>query len=497
MLPNLIDKLISRYNSLKNSTVLGVLFLLSLFLRFPFFFRDYIDRDESTFILVAQSLVEGNLPYTELWDLKPPITFLFFSIIIWVFGKSFIAIRLAGAVIIALSSYYTYRISSKISNKKIAFWVGMSCVILQSCFGSIQGVMSEHIGMFFLVPAIYIITIKKEWYWLGFSGVLMGISIMAKLNMAYTALFVGIYLIYYFIVLKKDAKSLVGTIAYGLGIIVVILITWLPYFAQNLGELWWKSVIIAPLDYANERTYSILKFITMPTFFLTTIFIFFSWKKKYLNLKNTKIQLLLIVMLGVLYAFLKGGKINSHYLIQLYPIILVLAGIVLANLSPKLKLKISKRYLLILLLIPSESYVEYYHIIKHKIERGSFYNGEGITVPQYIRDHNISAKNIVFFNYHIGYWLLDLKPPTKASLHPSNICRPELFPAYNNPRKTTMEELKYIMDNIKPNTLVVKKNKSIFDKKQLEANTYIDAYIKKHYKLSSAIDKAEIYTRLK
>jgi len=28
------------------------LFLAALFIRFPFFFRDYIDRDESTFILM-------------------------------------------------------------------------------------------------------------------------------------------------------------------------------------------------------------------------------------------------------------------------------------------------------------------------------------------------------------------------------------------------------------------------------------------------------------
>ena len=73
-----------------------VYFVAALLIRLPFFFRDCIDRDESTFILLGQSWVDGFLPYTQLWDLKPPLVFLFFAIIIQIFGKSYIAIRLFG-----------------------------------------------------------------------------------------------------------------------------------------------------------------------------------------------------------------------------------------------------------------------------------------------------------------------------------------------------------------------------------------------------------------
>ena len=44
------------------------LFLSALFIRLPFFTRDYIDRDESTFILMGQSVADGHLPYVHLWD---------------------------------------------------------------------------------------------------------------------------------------------------------------------------------------------------------------------------------------------------------------------------------------------------------------------------------------------------------------------------------------------------------------------------------------------
>ncbi len=93
--------------------VLASLVSLSVLLRFPFFFRDYIDKDESTFILMGQAWVDGFLPYTLLWDLKPPLVFLYFAKIIYLFGKSLFAIRFFGAVIVGFNGYLLYRIATK------------------------------------------------------------------------------------------------------------------------------------------------------------------------------------------------------------------------------------------------------------------------------------------------------------------------------------------------------------------------------------------------
>src|SRR5690606_37461734 len=127
------------------TTLFLLLLFIALLIRFPFFFRDYIDRDESTFILMGQAWVEGHLPYTKLWDLKPPITFLFFAGIIKVFGKSFIAIRLIGTLIVAGSALTAYGISRRTSSMNSSLWVALGTVALLSLFGSLQGVMSEHI----------------------------------------------------------------------------------------------------------------------------------------------------------------------------------------------------------------------------------------------------------------------------------------------------------------------------------------------------------------
>jgi hypothetical protein len=203
-----------------------------------------------------------------------------------------------------------------------------------------------------------------------------------------------------------------------------------------------------------------------------------------------------VAIIGVLFAFFKGGRINGHYLIQLHPILVVLVVLVISQVQFFMNLSWKPYYLIILLLIPMESYLEYGNIIKNKVEKGTYFNGEGISVPKFINENNLETKNILFFGYHIGYWRLDTKPPTKAATHPSNICRDELFPFYDNPRKTSMEELRYIMETIQPKTVVTRKDRRVFDKKQIAENEYIDAYLSKHYKVYSTVEKAEILQRL-
>lgn len=157
MLKNSIRVLVGKFKDLNDKKVITTLSLACLFIRFPFFFRDYIDRDESTFILMGQSWVDGFLPYLQLWDLKPPLTFAFFAAIISIFGKSFMALRIAGTILVIVSAFFTYKISAQVTSKKVALGAALGTIVLLSLFGSLQGVMSEHLSMAFLcLPFIYL-----------------------------------------------------------------------------------------------------------------------------------------------------------------------------------------------------------------------------------------------------------------------------------------------------------------------------------------------------
>ncbi|MBT8301997.1 MAG: glycosyltransferase family 39 protein, partial [Maribacter sp.] len=320
MINKAIKRLRSDSESLNISTIIFWLVITALFIRFPFFFRDYVDRDESTFILVAQSWINGHLPYTQLWDVKPPLTFLYFASLIYIFGKSLFTIRLFGTILVIISSFFTYKIGVQIATKKIAFWAAIGSIVFQSLFGSLQGVMSEHITMAFFMPALYLLVRHRTISMVFIAGILMGISVMIKLNMAYAILFIGLYLLYDSFRKKAYSLGLLNAIAFGSGIIIIILFTILPYYLNDLVLLWYKSVIKAPLDYTSARRYSVLEM--APFLILISGFFIWIWKRKYFDFKDRSLQLLLVAIIGIVLSFVKGGRINGHYLIQLYPILL-------------------------------------------------------------------------------------------------------------------------------------------------------------------------------
>jgi hypothetical protein len=481
------------FSEIKNKTVFSIFTIIAFFIRFPFFFRDYIDRDESTFILLGQSWADGFLPYTQLWDLKPPLTFAFFATIISIFGKSFIAIRLAGVFLVVCTAYFTFKISIATISKKASILVGISCIFLLSLFGSLQGVMSEHICIAFFIPALYLLQTKKSFGHLFLAGLFMGITVMVKLNMAFPIFFIGLFLLYESMYTNRSIRFL-QVVFFAVGVITVIGATILPYLLTNQFIIWWESVVLAPLEYTEARRYSILKL--APIFLITGIFLIYAFKSKNLNFKDRSVQLLLVAIFGVLVSFIKGGRINGHYLIQLHPMLLILVGTVLYNVRLYYKTLIPKYFVFLFLLIPVESYLEYVNVLKYKYKYHTFFNGEGFSVPRFIMENRLETQNILFFEYHIGYWNLDTLPPTIASTHPSNICRDELFPFYANPRQNSIEELKYIMEELQPKTVVIRKGKRILDKKEVEENDYIDAYLSKHYSLFATVENAEILQRL-
>jgi len=483
-------------SNLSEKAIFAILFLYCLFIRLPFFFRDYIDRDESSFILMGQSWVDGNLPFTELWDIKPPLIFFFFGSIIYFFGKSFIAIRLIGVLLVTTSSFFTYKLAKEDASKSIALVTALLCIILQSLFGSLQGVMSEHIAMAFMTPAIWLmVTTKNSNYkWIGI-GVLVGCALMVKLNLAYVALILGLIIIWTSYKNEKSILSILNPILYGLGALVIIMLCFLPYYIDDLYMLWWKSVVEAPLAYAGARNDSFIKLLAYLSPFI--LLIWYSWKIGFLNLKNHNKLFIIGSIFGTLLAFIKGGRVNGHYLILIYPTILAFIAILIKkkySLRPK---NLIPYIILFLFLIPVESYLEYYNIIKHKIERGSLFNGEGITVPKYFNDYGINSSNIYFAEYHIGYWLMNVKPVSKSATQPSNILKDEMFFAYENLRATGEEELKYIIEQKSPSHIVTRKNRRVFDKKEYKANFYINLQLLKLYKPLDTVDNAIIYERLK
>ncbi len=498
MLDKVITSLIPNYHELKRKRVFLFLFVLALLIRFPFFFRDYVDLDESTFILVGQSWLDGHLPYTLLWDLKPPLAFLFFAGVIAVFGKSFIAIRAAGTLVVALGAFFLYAIGTTINTKKVGIWSAIFYVILSSLFGSLQGVMSEHLSMFFFLGGLYLLINTQRLPLLLVSGTLFGCALMTKLNLSYAVLLLVLGLFYFLIKKNGFRTALISMIGLGLGILIPVALLYLLYASSGFGEVWWQSVIQASLAYGevpfSERLDTIIPIIVIALLIVG----FVRWNKRTAVLQNNQqLALLLLAVAGILFSFYKVGKINGHYLIQLYPFLILLLFSFILHYPISTSKWFVRISVFLLLLVPMESYLEYYAIAKNYSQHQTLFNGEGIDVPKYLVENELDSGSIWFLEFHIGYWVLGQKPITKATTHPSNLMRDQLFTYMENDRKTSLDELKYILHEKAPKIIVTKGARIPFnaDHKE-EVYAYFAAYLNQHYSLIEKIGKATVYKRL-
>ena len=451
--------------------VLASLVSLSVLLRFPFFFRDYIDKDESTFILMGQAWVDGFLPYTLLWDLKPPLVFLYFAKIIYLFGRSLLAIRFFGAVIVGFNGYLLYRIARNHTSSIYALTLGVLTIYFLSLFGSVQGVMSEHLGLFPILLGCYLLVENRNYFW---GALLFSFGLFFKLNIAY-----GMLLAFPFLFAQRRDEMKEMITGCFLGGVIATLITGI-WFINNTG-LFLESVFYAPLAYTKATISQQLK-----TFLsLLPAFILLTWLFK----KYHKHRFYTLFTAGVLFSLIRLGKVNGHYLLQVYPFMILLIGILIYKLKPKLSRQI---VLILLLIIPIETYKETWDLLKYHKNTGYWHNGEGHEIARFLKDHNLDKKTAYYTDYHIGYWLTNNRPLSKVVTHPSNIERPELFPFMRVKDSTPAAVLEELLTNQKPEIIIAKSRKNF---KNAVLESLLTSTLKQNYQQIKSVGSAFIYKR--
>jgi hypothetical protein len=99
-----------------------------------------------------------------------------------------------------------------------------------------------------------------------------------------------------------------------------------------------------------------------------------------------------------------------------------------------------------------------------------------------LKKRKLDDNKIFFADYHICYWLLNQYPLTKSTTHPSNLARPYLFPYYGDSNKTSLEELKYILEGIRPEVMVSESNDLHFFTDSSVENLYFRKIVNSNFK---------------
>jgi hypothetical protein len=465
------------------------LFGTTLFIRFPFFFRDYIDKDESTFILMGQSIADGYLPYDRLWDLKPPLLFYFFALIERVFPHSFVALRFCGVLIVFISAVLLMIIAWQ-ARLKNGFLIALGYVVLASEFGSLQGVMSEHLAVFFMLLGL-VVFMRDQKRSIDFflCGVFFGCAVLCKLNYAYAVAALSVF----FLIngyRNNDVKHKVfNLLQIGVGILLPVSLMAIPFIFSQKTDLFVNSVFLAPLKYARALNFSFIDKLKTSwwVFALTGLLIYVALKRS--KEENRWIVFMCSAILaGTVYTFFSSGIVNGHYLVQIYPFILLLVfGVIVQKL---IQLKFGWAALVVIL-VSGESILEYARLIKATKNPPEY--RATFEVLDVLKQRGLDKSKIFFADYHIGYWLLHKYPLTKSTTHPSNLARPYLFPYYNEPVKTSLEEMSHIFDGIRPDVIVSETDGLKFFPEGTSENAYFKNIISRDFQMIYKDSRDRIY----
>src|SRR5262245_9570798 len=457
--------------------ILTGLLAFSIVIRLPWFFIDVIDPDEGIFILAGQHLSQGHLPYTVVWDNKPPLGFVFFAAIISIFNNSLMAIRLGGAVLVAIAAYLVFSICGTLTKVEHAVVSAIFTIIgLSLLVPSAQCVMMEHVAIVPLLTALALIIRNPSAPGYILIGVLLGTATLIRTHLGYVA--VMVVLAAALIPSSQDKyarlKNMFRVVAGG---VLVLLIVMLPYAMTGHLPLFLTSVLLVPIDFSTGGlSYAeVGKSMVHNAFFgvgeivllcqlsvwvggLVWLLVFSGsaiWRGKPLS-----VIWLAIFVVGTLASILSAGHPWGHYLLQLVPFFAIGIGLLLSLLfsfRAIKRLSIAPIYAIVLVSLM----VMWRYTIRDTIgqlkNNGMNLYGPSYAVAEHLK-YKLGPHDSLFVTHDIlTYWILHKTPLVPIAAFPWNIFVDSITRHLYGPSVTSEQILEEIM-NRNPTVIVLAKS---------------------------------------
>ena len=406
---------------LDNANIL-ILFIFVFLTQFSSIDREVIDWDESTFFILSNYIAEGSILYVDFWDGKPPLLFIFLSLFFKIFGNNLIVGRLAGDLLVFASVLIIYKILSKYYPVKTSMSASMILIYLFS-YDASQPTMSEHLGILFILTSMYMVLKDTDHLNYFNIGILFSLAFNTRNNLAFSCL--GIFL--YLLITKKSTLKNYLNLVLGFITPITIFIIYFSFLGSVKNYLY--MLVEFPLqNTANRFTLEELKsdiynklnldqFISFEVIILTllvlSLFYFFIYDQKIF--KNNLFLLNIFIFLLTFISIIVGGRFYNHYLIQLFPFVVVFIafGLNLLKKFPIINLGILIFSILLninLLTLGAKNINNFINIQE---------NLPILTISNYINENNLYNKEILVLDSHLIYFYNEnLKSP--KVIHPSN-----------------------------------------------------------------------------
>ncbi|AFY38298.1 hypothetical protein Lepto7376_1988 [[Leptolyngbya] sp. PCC 7376] len=484
--------------------------LVALLTRIPYFFKIDIDWDESTFLLLGQSVLKGQLPYTgDVIDVKAPLLWYCFAVLTALTGKSFFFVRFAGAMITAMSGYLIYFCISKVWGQNRALIAGFGLVIFINLSAGGQALISEHLVIIPLLLAfLCCLFYRRQIILLYCAGVCMTIASMIRLNLAYSMVILGLYLCV--LVLNNSSlniqKKLLNICSYAAGCISILILTIMPYILSHNIPEFYRGLIQSSLSYANQQSsfFIVLKeqiiyyiagsFKTSIALLLLHLFVaiicgaqlrlLLSNSNELNTLEKRLLSLICVFWISIEFSILKSGVFWGHYNMQLAGFVVIFITPTVYNIIQQNQMTAGKLFLFLTLSVYGiHTGLQYSSIGNNFFCMGSLFYGPSYQLAQELDkelgDREPNDKSIWLANHHFYYWQQNINPPISSTTHPSNIHKEFLLRSWFGEQSSTVNELKKIIAS--PPEFIEGKRMETYFQTNPEAQQLLNSFLQEKY----------------
>jgi Dolichyl-phosphate-mannose-protein mannosyltransferase len=315
-----------------------------------------LERDESLYSYLGKMALSGGKPYLDFYEMKPPVLFYSYAILVGIFGYSGVGIHLAAMVLAVANTFFTYRIAKKLGGLQVAY-LSATAYALWSLSPGVYGayLMSENIQLVWSLPAILLAlnyptqTNTKQLFTIGF---LLALSFLVKQTSLVLIPVIGVYWLSQWFSNRKDTPFIdyVKPILWAiLGYFTPIILTIVGLWAIGSGKDAKFWLLEYPRLYANEVSQAdadlafglmrSLVFTGYEGYFIIALLsvLALSLSKRMLSEKILLISWAALTVLTVAI----GKRFYGHYWLFALPALSILGGLFFQELSTWLRQKMS------------------------------------------------------------------------------------------------------------------------------------------------------------
>ena len=479
--------------------------------------HEVLNWDESTFMLLGSDLRDGTLPYIERFDNKPPMIFFIYAGWMSVFGETVMSARLLGDFsmwLIAVTVFLIARrhVDDLAAGAAAALYVSIHAV--EPGFHTAAGFPA----MAMVMVALYLLLV----YPLRHSavlcaGVLIGIAVLTRTNLAYLALASGLWIAALGLGWPgRFGFMRMSPFIYGAGGLIPLgLILAIFAYGGALHELWLASVEVA-LSYSKEwetgairagighvyqwmHSMSETPLLHGPFLVATLLGVVATlWPRSLAResepdagpgLTLMDWALIWVFLISIQWSILQSGSVYKHYWQQFFPLTCLFVAVLIGRLKGH---AVWRGLALALVAVP----------ILAGLGRMGPSSVQVLTKPGYATDqYDILAASHILedmmepgdrvwaLTHHLILQYLDLPTVSRVTAHPSNITRASITTPLEDAGYIQPNELERVMNSL-PEFILSNADGHPY---YFPDRALIPAYLEAHYELVHATPVITIY----